>query len=391
MRRYLDLLLFFTITLATAALVIALPEWASPVRVALGLVVVLAAPGYALTSALFARVDDIDGIDRLALTLGLSIAAVPLLGLILDATPWGIRLAPIAVAVTAWVALFSALAAWRRARLGSAAAFTWHWGTPIVRQGALLAALVMAVLLGVPALAVALRPAERYTEFYVLGARGQLQDYPRRLEPGEPFRLTLGINNREGVPISYRVGIPFDPNYANAVTSVIEPGDNWQRTLDLVAPDGQGRTKLEFHIYRPEDTEPYRSLHLFVTLPGETRIEDQIAGPVITLSGTLASAPNTAAGPDGAATDPSSASSTAPFGSPTSESAPPAPAEAVASDPPPAFRTHVVQPGETLFAIARAYLGDGTRFEELFELNRDRLSDPRAVPAGVTLRIPVAP
>ena len=76
MRTYLDLLLFLAVTLVTTVLVTTLPEWQSPVRVALGLIVVLTAPGYALTSALFARTDDIDGVERLALTLGLSIATV---------------------------------------------------------------------------------------------------------------------------------------------------------------------------------------------------------------------------------------------------------------------------------------------------------------------------
>ena len=67
---------------------VAFPGWQSPVRVALGLVVLLA-PGYVLMQTLFARRDDVDGVERLALTLSLSIAAVPLLGLLLNWSPWG--------------------------------------------------------------------------------------------------------------------------------------------------------------------------------------------------------------------------------------------------------------------------------------------------------------
>jgi len=37
----------------------------------------------------------IDGIERVALAFGLSIAIVPLLGLVLNFTPWGIRLTPL--------------------------------------------------------------------------------------------------------------------------------------------------------------------------------------------------------------------------------------------------------------------------------------------------------
>jgi hypothetical protein len=43
--------------------------------------------------------DTIDGIERLALSLGLSISIVPLLGLILNYTPFGIRLSSISVSL----------------------------------------------------------------------------------------------------------------------------------------------------------------------------------------------------------------------------------------------------------------------------------------------------
>ncbi|MGB3943467.1 MAG: DUF1616 domain-containing protein, partial [Methanothrix sp.] len=60
------------------------------VRVPVGLVMVLFLPGYALIAALFPRDDDLDGIERVALSFGLSIAVVPLIGLGLNYTPWGI-------------------------------------------------------------------------------------------------------------------------------------------------------------------------------------------------------------------------------------------------------------------------------------------------------------
>src|SRR5665648_1005599 len=66
-----------------------------PVRVVLGLFMVLFLPGYSLIAALFPAKDDLDGIERFALSVGLSIAVVPLMGLALNFTPFGIRLVPI--------------------------------------------------------------------------------------------------------------------------------------------------------------------------------------------------------------------------------------------------------------------------------------------------------
>ena len=57
-------------------------------------------PGYSLIAALFPRKDDLDGIERVALSFGLSIAIVPLLGLALNYTPFGIRLLPVLIVLS---------------------------------------------------------------------------------------------------------------------------------------------------------------------------------------------------------------------------------------------------------------------------------------------------
>jgi nucleoid-associated protein YgaU len=51
-------------------------------------------------------------------------------------------------------------------------------------------------------------------------------------------------------------------------------------------------------------------------------------------------------------------------------------------------RVHVVKDGESLWKIAKIELGDGGRWNEIFEANRDMLSKPEAVHAGMKLRVP---
>lgn len=72
-------------------------------RYVLGSLFVLYLPGYTLIEALYPRAEDLKPLERLALSLGLSLAVVPLMGLLLNYTPWGIRLAP----VVASLALFT--------------------------------------------------------------------------------------------------------------------------------------------------------------------------------------------------------------------------------------------------------------------------------------------
>ena len=49
---------------------------------------------------------------------------------------------------------------------------------------------------------------------------------------------------------------------------------------------------------------------------------------------------------------------------------------------------HTVKKGETLSAIAKAYLGNASKYNAIFEANRPMLSDPDKIYPGQTLRIP---
>lgn len=49
---------------------------------------------------------------------------------------------------------------------------------------------------------------------------------------------------------------------------------------------------------------------------------------------------------------------------------------------------HTVKKGETLSAIAKAYLGDASKYNAIYEANRPMLSDPDKIYPGQTLRIP---
>jgi hypothetical protein len=69
------------------------------VRYVLGGIFILFLPGFMLISVLYPRGREIDALERLALSIGLSLAIVPLIGLILNYTPWGITLTPIMISL----------------------------------------------------------------------------------------------------------------------------------------------------------------------------------------------------------------------------------------------------------------------------------------------------
>jgi len=72
----------------------------TPARYVLGSIYVLFLPGYSLVEALYPREGDLTPLERVALSIGLSLAVTPLIGLVLNYTPWGIRLPAIITSTT---------------------------------------------------------------------------------------------------------------------------------------------------------------------------------------------------------------------------------------------------------------------------------------------------
>ncbi len=87
------------------------------IRWILGSIFVLYLPGYVVVEALFPEKKELSGIERLALSLGLSLAIVPLLGLVLNYTPWGIRLNPITITLSLAILALGLLATYRKYKL----------------------------------------------------------------------------------------------------------------------------------------------------------------------------------------------------------------------------------------------------------------------------------
>lgn len=58
--------------------------------------------------------------------------------------------------------------------------------------------------------------------------------------------------------------------------------------------------------------------------------------------------------------------------------------------PPPDAVTYVVRSGDSLSTISARYYGDSSRWQAIFNANRDQLQSPHAVRAGMQLRIPPA-
>ncbi|TRZ53358.1 MAG: DUF1616 domain-containing protein [Dehalococcoidia bacterium] len=100
------------LAIATTTIVFTIPENAIHIvytRYILGSVFTLFLPGYTFIKALFPE-KELDNIERVALSIGMSLALVPITGLILNYTPWGIRTTPITISLLALTTIFATAA-----------------------------------------------------------------------------------------------------------------------------------------------------------------------------------------------------------------------------------------------------------------------------------------
>jgi len=116
---------WYWLTLATVLLsllsIFLIPENATPliyIRNILGTIFLLWLPGYTFIRALFPippaisheKNEKLDSIERIALSLGTSFALDPIVGLLLNYTPWGITLTPLTLSLAALTLTFATAA-----------------------------------------------------------------------------------------------------------------------------------------------------------------------------------------------------------------------------------------------------------------------------------------
>ena len=248
-------------------------------RIILGLPFVLFLPGYALISSLFPARSRLSAVERIAYSLALSIAIVALTGLLLNYV-WSITLYPMLGSLTFLILVLSTVAWYRRRTLPEyerdylnvKLSFGWHKMARVDRVLAvcLALALVGAVIASVYTYQ---KNQQGFTEFYLLGSQGMAADYPQNLYVGEEGRFTVTAVNQERKAESYIIQvIPedcrvwIDGTEQSEISLTLKHQE--QRTYNVAfvfTEPGEGK-KLEFNLYRADETEVYLRTYLKVSV-----------------------------------------------------------------------------------------------------------------------------
>lgn len=270
------------IIIASLLLGVVVAAQTGALRITLGLVIMLFLPGYVIVSALFPKAEDLDTVERVALSFGLSIAVVPLVGLVLNYTPWGIRLEPILGSLYFLIVSVSIIAWYRRSQVSLEDRF---YITILIElpkgedytafDKILTIILVISIVIAVCTLIYVItgsREGEGFTEFYILDENGTTENYPNNLEIGENSTGIVGVICHEHERTRYTIEIWLynltgeRENITLKQYDLNLKHDQCNETSFNFNVTNNGFYKLQFLLYINDKTEPYRDLHIWVNV-----------------------------------------------------------------------------------------------------------------------------
>jgi uncharacterized membrane protein len=184
-------------------------------RIIVGLPFLLFIPGYLLIFNLFPTKKRITPLERIGLSIGLSIAIVSLLGLILNYTPWGVRLEPILFSLFFLAEILGLIAIYRWKNTNPKQRLILTLEIPISRSNRKIDNILTIVLLISIIIALASilyiiaipKTGEAFTELYILPPDKNATNYPRDILKGDNISIVIGLLNHEYKTMHYTIEI----------------------------------------------------------------------------------------------------------------------------------------------------------------------------------------
>ena len=110
------------------------------------------------------------------------------------------------------------------------------------------------------------KQSEKFTEFYILGSDGKMNNYPTNLTSGEIGNITTVIVNNENSTTSYLLVYKYNGSTVSENNIILNSGENIKIPYSIVAGNA-GTNEVEFSLYKqPDEQNVYLSLHFWVNV-----------------------------------------------------------------------------------------------------------------------------
>jgi len=267
LRANLDLLTCLLLMVVFALLDIY--DLVQPVRLVIGILVVLFIPGYSLWTAMAGR--NKPGFwETAGISIGLSLPFILVAGVLLNVSI-GIHSYSILAVVFLVFAISATLIVRRRRKAAQPDA-----PRPVVRfhgldfrhgdlyfAGIVLLLAIIAVTFFVLDIT-RQNDQERYTALYFQDPSFLTGEFPLTLERNAPITFTVGIENHEFSEMSYRLDVRIDSTVLFTDSFVLLPGEVTQRPVNLVPGESGADQKVMILLYKGAENAIYRSLHFWI-------------------------------------------------------------------------------------------------------------------------------
>ncbi|ELY87307.1 hypothetical protein C483_18488 [Natrialba hulunbeirensis JCM 10989] len=299
-----------------AALLLLIVDVSSPVlRAAVGFPLLFVAPGYAAVSVLFPRESPpsetvatplfgqtltVTGVERAALAFGLSVALLPLFGIVIALTPYSFSSVAVVALISGFVLVCAFLAGIRRVRIPEQNRYEFSFaraydtvhaalfGTDSAVHTAVNLLLVASMLIALSSVGYALvspQDGEQYTELQLLTEDddGELvaTDYETTTAPNESVSLAIDLENQEQSEQAYTAvvqeqwvddGEVLDRLEHDRLEYTLADGESTQDEMSMTPEAESGTVRVAVLLYdesvpeSPTIENADRSTYLWVTV-----------------------------------------------------------------------------------------------------------------------------
>ncbi|RQG90185.1 DUF1616 domain-containing protein [Natrarchaeobius halalkaliphilus] len=262
-------------------------------RAAIGFPLLFFVPGYVTVAALFPRggpdhesgspvsIDrcGVSPLERVALAFGLSVAILPLLGLVI-AVAWGFSAGVVVATVAGYATVVAWIGAIRRLRVPTSERYRFSlvptvetarariFDTRSSFHAAVNVVLVASLIVALTTVGYALvapQQGEQYTGLEILTENdaGELvTEHPDEVVASEPFELTIGVENREGQDAEYTVVVQeqwisddtvIERNELQRIDFAVSDGDTAHGDRDVTPVAEGGDVRIAVLLYEGDD------------------------------------------------------------------------------------------------------------------------------------------
>lgn len=257
-----NLVIYTLLSLLMIITVLIPPLNKTPVWMVPGSLFVCLIPGYLLLAVMFPKNDDLELIERLALSFGSSLILTSIIGLIFSYTRWGIHLELILIVLAVFSLLLCFITVLKMRKLPV------NRRISIPKLEKLLGIfLIICILLTIGTAAYTLINSEAFntndgttnaTSFYIKDLDSNVSGYTLNLVSGEQTSLTMVLVNQEGSAVNYSIIVRTNNTILKQDNISLENNQKMEIPVNLTAGI-PGERNIEFLLYKLPDQNPYQT------------------------------------------------------------------------------------------------------------------------------------